>query len=52
MCDRNDEELMLAAGKGDQAAFDMITERHHPGIVRFVQRFLGNIGCEMVEDLA
>lgn len=52
MCDRNDEELMLAAGKGDQATFDVITERHHCVIEHVAPRFLGNIGRETVEDLA
>ncbi len=49
--DRNDEDLMLAAGRGDQAAFSVLVERHYPAIMRFVQRYLGNIGRDLAEDL-
>ena len=50
--ERNDEDLMQAAGRGDQAAFSVLVDRHYPAIMRFVQRFLGNIGRDTAEDLS
>jgi RNA polymerase sigma-70 factor (ECF subfamily) len=52
MPQRSDEELMLAAGQGDRRAFGVLVERHGATVVRFVQRFLGDIGRETAEDLA
>ncbi len=48
----SDEELMLAAGRGDRAAFGVLVERHYRGIVHFAQRFLGDADRETAEDLA
>ncbi len=50
--ERNDEDLMLAAGRGDRAAFGVLVDRHYAAIMRFVQRFLGHVGRDMAEDLA
>ncbi len=52
MPERSDEELMLAAGRGDRAAFGVLVERHGRTVVHFVRRFLGDIGRETAEDLA
>ena len=46
------EDLMLAAGRGDRAAFGLLVERYYRAIVHFAQRFLGDIGRETAEDLA
>ena len=48
----NDEELMLAAGRGDRDSFAILVERHHRAVVRFVQPFLGVADREAAEDLA
>lgn len=42
---------MLDAGRGDQAAFGALVERYYAAIMRFVQRFLGNVGRDVAEDL-
>jgi len=52
MPQRSDEELMLATGQGDRGAFGVLVERHGATVVRFVQRFLGDVGRESAEDLA
>ncbi len=52
MPERSDEELMLAAGHGDRAAFGVIVERHYRTVAQFAQRFLGDIAPEAAEDLA
>ena len=46
-----DDELMLAAGRGDQDAFAVLVERHHRTILRFIGRFLGGGDREWAEDL-
>ena len=51
MPERSDEDLMLAAGRGDRAAFGVLVERHYRGMVHFAQRFLGDIARETAEDL-
>ncbi|MGM0490564.1 MAG: RNA polymerase sigma factor, partial [Planctomycetota bacterium] len=48
----DDEQLMLGAAQGDREAFGRLVERHHPGILRFVHRFLGNVDTHTAEDLA
>jgi len=40
--DAPDEELMLAYGKGDTAAFDTLYARHRGGLYRFLLRGLSN----------
>jgi RNA polymerase sigma-70 factor (ECF subfamily) len=45
-----DEELMLAAGGGDLAAFGQLVERHQAVVWRLAYRFLGD-ACE-AEDVA
>ena len=52
MAERSDEDLMLAAGRGDRAAFGILVERHYRGMVHFAQRFLGDIARETAEDIA
>ena len=52
MSEPGSEDLMLAAGRGDRAAFGVLVERYYRGIVHFTQRFLGDIGRETAEDLA
>ena len=49
---REDEDLMLAAGRGDRDAFAVLVERYHRAVVQFVQRFLGVAGRQTAEDLA
>ena len=49
---RSDEELMLAAGRNDRGAFGLLVERYGATVVRFVQRFLGDVGRDTAEDLA
>jgi len=48
----DDEQLMLAAAQGDREAFGSLVERHHPGVLRFVHRFLGIVDGHTAEDLA
>lgn len=48
----DDEQLMLAAARGDREAFGSLVERHHPGVLRFVHRFLGIVDGHTAEDLA
>ena len=52
MSEPGSEDLMLAAGRGDRAAFGVLVERYYRAIVHFAQRFLGDIGRETAEDLA
>ena len=52
MLERNDEDLMLATGQGDNRAFAILVERHHRSVVQFIYRFLGNSDRETAEDLA
>ncbi len=40
--DRNDETLMLAYGRGDESAFELLYRRHGPGLYRYVLRQCGN----------
>ena len=39
--DLPDEDLMLAYGRGDAAAFDLLYARHEAALYRFVRRLLG-----------
>ena len=48
----DDEQLMRAAAQGDREAFGTLVERHHPGVLRFVHRFLGTVDPQSAEDLA
>lgn len=48
----DDQQLMLAAAQGDREAFGRLVERHHPGVLRFVHRFLGIVDGHTAEDLA
>ena len=48
---RSDEELLASAGRGDQAAFALLAQRHYEPILRFVRRFLG-ADLAACEDLA
>jgi RNA polymerase sigma-70 factor (ECF subfamily) len=48
----DDEQLIAAAGQGDTEAFRALVERHHAGVIRFVQRFLGTREREAAEDIA
>ena len=52
MPERNDEDLMLATGQGDNSAFAVLAECHHRSVVQFIYRFLGNSDRETAEDLA
>jgi len=52
MPDRGDEELLLAAGAGDRAAFGLLVERHQRTVLQFVYRFLGAADRDEAEDLA
>lgn len=38
---QSDEDLMLAAGRGDRRAFAALVERHERTVFHFIQRFLG-----------
>jgi len=51
MPEQSDERLMIAAGQGDRAAYAQVVERHGQMIAHFIQRFLGRIGSDTVEDL-
>ena len=52
MPEREDEDLLISAGKGDREAFGLLVERHHLAVVRFAYRFLGNVDRDTAEDLA
>ena len=52
MVAREDEDLVLAAGRGDRAAFAVLVERYHRAVIRFVHRFVGEGRHHTVEDLA
>jgi RNA polymerase sigma-70 factor (ECF subfamily) len=52
MPEREDHDLLIAAGRGDREAFGLLVERHHRGVIQFVHRFLGSIGRDAAEDLA
>jgi len=47
-----DEELLLAAGRGDREAFALLVRRHHRAIIHFVHRFLATADRATAEDLA
>ncbi len=49
MC--SDEDLLVAAGRGDRSAFGTLVERHHRGVMQFIYRFLGNVDRCTAEDL-
>lgn len=50
MPDRTTDELLLEmAGRGDQAAFVELYERHRTGVFRFAYRMLGSV--ELAEDI-
>lgn len=48
-----DEDLMLAYGAGNAAAFDALYERHKGGVYRYLVRHCGNAGTadEMFQDV-
>ena len=52
MPQREDHDLLIAAGRGDREAFGLLVERHHRGVIQFVHRFLWNVGRDAAEDLA
>ncbi len=52
MADRPDEELMLAAGRGDRDAYGIVVERHHRAVMQFICRFLAIADRDTAEDLA
>ena len=52
VAEQRDEELLLAAGRGDRQAFGRLVERHHRAVVQFIYRFLGGVDRDSVEDLA
>lgn len=52
MPERQDEDLMVSAGRGDQDAFGALVERHHRAVVQFVYRYLGDVGRDDAEDVA
>ena len=52
MSQQRDEELLLAAGRGDRQAFGHLVERHHRAVVQFIYRFLGDVDRDSAEDLA
>lgn len=49
---REDEDLMLAAGRGDREAFGVLVQRHQRAIIQFVQPFLSIADRAAAEDLA
>ncbi len=49
---RTDEDLLLAAGRGDREAFGLLVERQHHAVVQFIHRFLVTTDRATVEDLA
>lgn len=52
MPDHDDTTLLLAAGRGDRAAFGQLVERHHRTVIHFVHRFLGTTDRATAEDIA
>jgi len=46
---KTDEELMLSVGEGDEAAFNILVDRHYQNILNFIYRFVGN--QELSKDL-
>ena len=52
MPERQDEDLMVSAGRGDHEAFGALVERHHRAVVQFVYRYLGDVGRDDAEDVA
>ena len=52
MSQQCDEDLLLAAGRGDRQAFGRLVERHHRAVVQFIYRFLGDVDRNSAEDLA
>ena len=52
MSQRSDEDLMVAAGRGDRQAFTALVGRHHRAVIHFVYRFLGDVDRATAEDLA
>ncbi len=48
----SDEQLIADAGRGDAEAFRALVERHHAGVMQFVQRFLGLRDRDAAEDVA
>ncbi len=52
MVERADEELLVAAGRGDRPAFAALVERHHRKIMSFVSRYLCLADRDTAEDLA
>lgn len=48
----SDEQLLLRAADGDDAAFTELVRRHHRAIVQFAYRFLGRRDRHTAEDLA
>jgi RNA polymerase sigma-70 factor (ECF subfamily) len=47
---RDDDALMLAYGAGEAAAFDVLYERHHAALYRFVRRMLGRQLAAQVDE--
>jgi RNA polymerase sigma-70 factor (ECF subfamily) len=48
----DDTALLLAAGRGDRAAFGALVERHHRTVVQFAARFLSVADRDAAEDVA
>lgn len=48
----NDDELILAAGRGDRTAFGVFVQAHHKPLLAFIARFLGLTDRATAEDLA
>src|SRR3989449_7843637 len=53
MREASDEELMLRYGKGDAAAFELLSRRHRLPLYRFLLRQVGNAATaeELFQDL-
>jgi RNA polymerase sigma-70 factor (ECF subfamily) len=51
MADRLDQDLMLAAGRGDRDAFGVLVGRHHRSVMQFVCRFSAITDRSTAEDL-
>lgn len=51
MSPQSDEDLMLAAGRGDRRAFALLIERHQQTVFHFIQRFLA-YDLHAAEDVA
>lgn len=49
---REDEDLMVAAGRGDRDAFAVLVQRYHRAIIQFVHPFVGTADRDTAEDLA